>query len=902
MSYSVVRNSLRRTLALGAATALVLGATLGAIPAAAEAEPTSDSSGTTVSTSGASPEQLSAGISADGLQEAILRDLGMTPEQFEAAGEQGKRAADVAATLRDLPGFVGISIKDGKIVVEGSGPELQARIAQLNDQGPEEIVLVDPPLASKPADPETSPATDPPSTPEPSSAPSPGPVPDTVPELTPQESPDPAPQAAPQAAPQEAESALMAASIDQLYKAYVREVGTSGLQAVAFSDGHFVIRTGGSNSPESSRLALVPSPGQDPSGENPPGQDPPGEAKMSPSEFVAKYANVKLEEGEPIAPEDDFYVGQGYYIDRGTVCSAGFSAFSPSGAPLVLTAGHCADDGAAQLAEVALPASEPAGGASVPPEITGKLGTFGFSQFGGPNNSWITGNPENPDTIGNIGTDIAVIEGVPAALKPQPAATQWGDPSDLGASSVKIVGSTQPFQGQSVCRSGRTSGWSCGTVDELGIYVMGGHSGLANDFRAIRGFLSFSVQSSGGDSGGPWISGNYAVGTHTAGDSPGSAQNFAVATTLNDAMTRLPGVQLEVFLNKPVLTNPASCGVVAEGEAITGLVEASPATSVPTNSSVRIIVPGQDPFEVPVEEDGSWQFQAPSSGNFSFTAETVNGFSRSGDVSFEVVVGTGLLLAPVVTSPEENAARTSVEQVEGRGAPGATVQLTGDITGSATVSEECSWSVPVEGQLSFGKLAVTAIQAATGMQDSPPATRNFSLVPPTPSVTNVQDGQRFAWDAVPTELTGTGLDGALVTVEFDGVKLESVVADKPTVHAQDADALAVEASGVWSVSLPADVAAGAHTLAVTQSMEGVASAEAVLTFIVDPKPSVTAVLPARGGDTAGAGSAGRNLPTSYGWLALTGADGIWLVTGIGGSVLLVGSIALFAARHRRARR
>ncbi|WP_458111790.1 hypothetical protein M1D88_16190 [Arthrobacter sp. R1-13] len=899
MSYSVVRNSLRRTLALGAATALVLGATLGAIPAAAEAEPTSDSSGTTVSTSGASPEQLSAGISADGLQEAILRDLGMTPEQFEAAGEQGKRAADVAATLRDLPGFVGISIKDGKIVVEGSGPELQARIAQLNDQGPEEIVLVDPPLASKPADPETSPATDPPSTPEPSSAPSPGPVPDTVPELTPQESPDPAPQAA----PQEAESALMAASIDQLYKAYVREVGTSGLQAVAFSDGHFVIRTGGSNSPESSRLALVPSPGQDPPGENPPGQDPSGEAKMSPSEFVAKYANVKLEEGEPIAPEDDFYGGQGYYIDRGTVCSAGFSAFSPSGAPLVLTAGHCADDGAAQLAEVALPASEPAGGASVPPEITEKLGTFGFSQFGGPNNSWITGNPENPDTIGNIGTDIAVIEGVPAALKPQPAATQWGDPSDLGASSVKIVGSTQPFQGQSVCRSGRTSGWSCGTVDEVGIYVMGGHSGLANDFRAIRGFLSFSVQSSGGDSGGPWISGNYAVGTHTAGDSPGSAQNFAVATTLNDAMTRLPGVQLEVFLNKPVLTNPADGGPVAGGGTITGRVDAAPAASLAANSKVRISVPGQDPFEVPVSRDGTWRFTAPAIlGELSFTAETVNGFSSSGAASLSVIVESGTLPAPMIDGPSENAVLTSIDEIRGSGTPGASVELSGAVVGSALVSWSGQWVFPVEGELGFGTAAVTAVQTATGMQDSPPATRNFSLVPPTPSVTNVQDGQRFAWDAVPTELTGTGLDGALVTVEFDGVKLESVVADKPTVHAQDADALAVEASGVWSVSLPADVAAGAHTLAVTQSMEGVASAEAVLTFIVDPKPSVTAVLPARGGDTAGAGSAGRNLPTSYGWLALTGADGIWLVTGIGGSVLLVGSIALFAARHRRARR
>lgn len=823
----------------------------------------------------------------------------MTPEEFAAAGEQGKRAADAAASLRDLPGFVGISIKDGKIVVEGSGPELQARIAELNDHGPDEIVLVDPPAPSKPADPETSPTTDPPPAPQSSPAPS----------SAPQEVPD----AAAEAGQKEADSALMATSIDQLYHAYVREVGTSGLQAVAYSNGQFVIRTGGSNSPESSPLALKPSvgpaagePAAEPAAEQnqggtDSGDSPSEEAKMSPSEFVAKYANVKLEKGGPIAPEDDFFGGQGYYIDRGTVCSAGFSAFSPSGDPLVLTAGHCADDGAAKLAEVALPASEPAGGATVPPETTGKLGTFGFSQFGGPNNSWITGDPGSPDTIGNIGTDIAVLESVPAALNPQPAATQWGDPSDLGASSVKIVGSTQPFQGQHVCRSGRTSGWSCGTVDEVGIYVMGGHSGLPNDFRAIRGFLSFSVQSSGGDSGGPWISGNFAVGTHTAGDSPGSAQNFAVATTLNDAMTRLPGVQLEVFLNKPVLTSPADGGAVPGGGSITGKVDAAPASSLAANSKVRISVPGHDPFEVPVGSDGAWRFAAPAIvGELSFTAETVNGFSSSGTASLSVVVESGVLPAPVIDSPSENAVLTSLEEIRGSGTPGATVELSGAVVGSARVPWTGQWVFPVESKPGFGPSAVTAIQTATGMQDSPIVTRNFIVVPPAPAVTNVQDGQHFAWDGVPLELTGTGLDGALVSVELDGVKLESVLAGKPNVDAQGS--LAAQVGGVWSVALPANVVAGGHTLAVTQSMEGVASAKAALTFIVDPKPSVTAVLPAESSDTAGSGRAGSNVPTSYGWLALTGAEGIWLVTGIGGSVLLLGSIALFAARRRRARR
>ena len=115
-----------------------------------------------------------------------------------------------------------------------------------------------------------------------------------------------------------------------------------------------------------------------------------------------------------------------------------------------------------------------------------------------------------------------------------------------------------------VCRSGRTSAWSCGTIDEVGIFVVPGRTYATDplDLRAFTGFLSFDVQSSGGDSGGPWLSGNYAVGTHSAGEEaprPNEAPpvNFAVAATLEDALAVLPGHQLELFLNKPTVTSPA---------------------------------------------------------------------------------------------------------------------------------------------------------------------------------------------------------------------------------------------------------------------------------------------------------------------------------------------------------
>ena len=75
-----------------------------------------------------------------------------------------------------------------------------------------------------------------------------------------------------------------------------------------------------------------------------------------------------------------------------------------------------------------------------------------------------------------MGTDIAVIEALDGGINVQPAATTWASAANPGATAVKIIGMVAPFEGQAVCRSGRTTGWSCGQVDEIGIYVVGGRT------------------------------------------------------------------------------------------------------------------------------------------------------------------------------------------------------------------------------------------------------------------------------------------------------------------------------------------------------------------------------------------------------------------------------------------
>ncbi|WP_286132827.1 S1 family peptidase [Arthrobacter sp. OY3WO11] len=593
--------SVRRFLSLGAAAGILASSAVAA-PGWAVVPPGDGAD------AGAVPGSDSSFLSDAALVEAVQRDLGLTPEQFAAAGEIGARAAAAAGQLRAVPGYAGTRLQDGQIVVTGTGGELPDAVAALAAGIPGLVMEAASAGAAMPASPD-------PATPSPA-APNPG--------------------------------SELALSTEQLFQAYVAEVGIHGLQAVVTSGGKFVIRTGGVNAPEAAPDGTGAAAAEAGSSEAA------GTGRKSPAEFVARFANVELDDGTPLAPEADVPGGVGYIADTGWICSAGFSAFDPAGLPAVLTAGHCASDGAAETAELEFQFNR-----------TGPLGKFGFSQFGGPGNSPVlrpgsVNDPLQPDDPGNVGTDIAVVESLPADLDPLPAASTWGDVSQPEP-DVKIIGTAEPVAGTRVCRSGRTSAWSCGTVDAVGIFVVPGPGYAAdpNDLRAFNGFLSYGVQSSGGDSGGPYVSGNYAVGTHAAGDTPDEqgnvVENFAVGATLADSLAVLPGYQLELFLNTPAVSSPAPGTTYEPGQVISGTVPAAPATAVAADSNVRITIPGQDTFEVPVNADGTWSFPAPQGKEtLRFTAQTVNGFSASGAADFEFAAAAPEGPAPPVPpEPEE---------------------------------------------------------------------------------------------------------------------------------------------------------------------------------------------------------------------------------------------------------
>jgi Trypsin len=842
--------NLRRVLSLGAATGVLTASAYVAVPVWAagndsETWATSPAASTVASPGMETPAPAaSGGISGGGLADAVQRDLGVTPEQFDAAGELGVRAEVAAAKLRAVPGYTGIRVEDSRIIVTGFGAELQAAVHALAAGASGLPLELEAPAAPEPAA---------------SASPAPG--------------------------------SELAASTEQLFHAYVRDVGITGLQAVVSTGSKFVIRTGGVNTPESAGTAAPSITGS--------AATETGTGKMSASEFVSRYANVELAPGAPMKPEADVRGGVGYATDSGRICSTGFSAFTPAGLPAVLTAGHCGEDGMSSTADLLFQG-----------ERAGLLGNFEFSQFGGPGNTPVL-QPNNGTNPGNVGTDLSVIGALRADLDPLPTATTWGHQSSSGP-DVSIIGAAAPVIGMEVCRSGWRTGWSCGTIGEVGIYLIEGTNYAKDnkDLRAIRGFVSLDVQSAGGDSGGPWISGNFAVGIHSAGES-GGTQNFALAATLQDALEVLPGYQLEVFLNKPVLTSPVPGEAVQAGQAVSGQVPAEPASAAGT--AVRITLPGHETFDVPVDKAGYWSFSAPwPAGPLTFQAETMNGASRSKAASLTADVAPAPLAAPTITAPAGQPL-TELTTLSGTGAPGATVTVSGDVAGSGTVGLDGQWTASVAGAAAFGNVTANAVLSSPGTANSPAATATVQVAPPRPVIASINDGQHVGQDNLPRTISGSGTEGAEVTVSIDGKPLASSTSGGPAGSRSAVPALvplALVTGGTWQVPFPDGLAPGAHTISVIQALNGLSSATATASFVLDPAPlelptsadgpPAVVVNPPVNTPPAGlANTGGSGDRRNTGNLAYTGPSALLPAAGAAATAIAVGAVLMALVRRRR---
>ncbi|WP_431920427.1 S1 family peptidase [Nonomuraea jabiensis] len=150
--------------------------------------------------------------------------------------------------------------------------------------------------------------------------------------------------------------------------------------------------------------------------------------------------------------------GAAYYIGSSR-CSVGFSVTKGS-TPGFVTAGHC----------------------HVANNTTNPTGTFQGSSFPGNDYAWVAapGNTAQPWVRGS------------------------------GGANVIVRGSTQAAVGASICRSGSTTGWRCGTIQQHNATVRYAQG-------TVTGLTRTSACAEPGDSGGSFISGSQAQGVTSGG-------------------------------------------------------------------------------------------------------------------------------------------------------------------------------------------------------------------------------------------------------------------------------------------------------------------------------------------------------------------------------------------------
>jgi LPXTG-motif cell wall-anchored protein len=220
----------------------------------------------------------------------------------------------------------------------------------------------------------------------------------------------------------------------------------------------------------------------------------------------------------------------------------------------------------------------------------------------------------------------------------------------------------------------------------------------------------------------------------------------------------------------PVITAPA------DGSSTTDTTPDIEGTGQP-GTQLEVFVDGDSIGTTTVSPDGTWTITPPAP--LAVGEHTVDATQSGPDqlvqdaeqVTFEVVAET--LAPPVITAPEDGSSTDdTTPDIEGEGAPGATVEVTIDdeVVGTTVVDEDGTWTLELADELSCGEHTVTATQARAGLVSAASAPVNFTVTcaqggpdsgepTTTPTATSLPDtGSPSGMAAV--ALIGLGLLGA----------------------------------------------------------------------------------------------------------------------------------------------
>jgi hypothetical protein len=324
-----------------------------------------------------------------------------------------------------------------------------------------------------------------------------------------------------------------------------------------------------------------------------------------PAEPVVLQPAVDLRGGDLI-----YYVAGGL----GRRCSVGALGTNALGAPELMTAGHCAATGADQRYSaftITAPGLTPTAVSST-----------------------VIGTPVPGSFLLDDGYDHGLVAITSTAITPVPAVTTYGSAQLAPDATPPVVvrdvvaANTLPV-GSPICKSGATTGWTCGTVTRMQ-YDQQVSSYVADGIVTNACMLP-------GDSGGSALVGSALVGVNSgslfgiplpgqpvdestaerkcATTPPANRISFMVAHDITTPGWRSARTgygsdfEVTVVVDEPVIQSPApSAAYTPEGSLVVSgtLAERTPRTSVTVRVGPRYTT------SVPVLPDGTWSVTVPA--------------------------------------------------------------------------------------------------------------------------------------------------------------------------------------------------------------------------------------------------------------------------------------------------
>ncbi|WP_326826166.1 S1 family peptidase [Streptosporangium sp. NBC_01756] len=249
---------------------------------------------------------------------------------------------------------------------------------------------------------------------------------------------------------------------------------------------------------------------------------------------VAVRVVSSIERPQPLS---DLVGGEAYYIGSSSRCSIGFSVTKGTQSAFV-SAGHCGKAGAT---------------------TTGfnqnAQGVFQGSIFPGSDYSWVS--------VNNTWT-------------PKPSVKNGT------GGTVNVAGSREAIEGASVCRSGSTTGWHCGTIQQRNTSVTYPQGIIAELVRT-------NVCAEPGDSGGSFISVDQAQGVTSGGSGDCNAGGVTYFQPIGEILTAY-GLTLTTSTGSippppPPPTTPGACTGYAK--TVTGTLTSGQSGYQPNSSYYR---------------------------------------------------------------------------------------------------------------------------------------------------------------------------------------------------------------------------------------------------------------------------------------------------------------------------